>query len=66
MSSNWREIDALAAALLARETLSWEDAIEVISPGSKALRVALERANAVATAKRKAELEQKRGASVHA
>jgi hypothetical protein len=37
----WREIQALAAALLERNTLGYQSAAEVIFPGSKALRASL-------------------------
>jgi hypothetical protein len=40
----WRQIEAMAAALLQKQTLGYEDAIEVISPGSMALRNSLKRA----------------------
>ena len=38
----WREIIALADALLKTPTLKYSDALEVISPGSAALRASLE------------------------
>lgn len=41
VNGRWGKIEALAAALLERETLNYEDAIEVIAPGSKALRAIL-------------------------
>ncbi len=39
----WREIEALAVALLERETLNYLDAIEIICPGSAALRASFAR-----------------------
>jgi hypothetical protein len=39
----WREIKVVAKALLARNILKYEDVLEVISPGSKALRASLGR-----------------------
>jgi hypothetical protein len=46
VAMRWREIQAVAAALLERKTLSYEDVIEVVFPGSVALRAALKAAMA--------------------
>jgi len=46
VNRRWREIEVLAAALLERQTIKYQDAIEVISPGSKALKMSLESAKA--------------------
>jgi ATP-dependent Zn protease len=46
VDANWKAIEAVAEALLERRTLSQEDVIEVIMPGSAAFRATLERAAA--------------------
>jgi hypothetical protein len=43
VSSHWKSIQAVANALLKQKTLKYEDAIEVIFPGSAALRESLEK-----------------------
>lgn len=45
----WEQIESLAKALLERETLNYDDAIEAINPGSKALRAMLAKASAQKT-----------------
>jgi hypothetical protein len=42
VNRRWREIEAVAAALLERETLTYDDVIETARPGSLALRGSLE------------------------
>jgi hypothetical protein len=41
----WREIEAVAEALLARKTLKYDDVLEIIWPGSAAFRERLEASN---------------------
>jgi ATP-dependent Zn protease len=43
VNERWPQIEALAAALMERETLNHLDAIEVINPGSAALRATLKK-----------------------
>ena len=49
VNGRWRQIEAPAAALLQLQTLTYEDAIEVISPGTKALTISLKNAMAKRT-----------------
>lgn len=42
VNSHWREIEAVAEALLDRESLSHEETLEVITPGANAVRTSLQ------------------------
>ena len=43
VNNRWKEIQAVAAALLERSTLTYKETIEVITPGATALKRSLER-----------------------
>ena len=60
VEGRWRDIEAVAAALQVRKTLNYEETLEVISPGARALRDGLRRANAAARAKKAAETAKAR------
>lgn len=47
ISADWRSVRAVAAALLEKQTLKYDEVIEVIMPGAAALRASLARASEV-------------------
>ena len=61
VDSQWPQVTAVAAALLAQDTLTYEETLEVIMPGAKALRLSPKRAAKVRSAKAKTKMEKRDG-----
>jgi hypothetical protein len=61
IDSQWPQVAAVAAALLAQNTLTYEEALEVIMPGAKALRLSPKRAAKVRGPKAKMKMDKRDG-----
>ena len=55
VDSQWPQVTAVADALLAQDTLTYEETLEVITPGAQALRLSLMRTAKVRSAKANAK-----------